>query len=347
MTVDGLEFCVDTVSKEATLVTGSYRYSGDIKVPEKITDDGVEYTVTALGDECFSYCSGLTSITIPSSVTRLGYSCFEDCTALTSIDIPSSVTSLGSSCFSRCTGLRSIDIPSIVTSLPDMCFYDCTGLTSIDIPSSVTSLGDNCFNLCTELRGIDIPSSVTSLGDGCFYGCTGLRSIDIPSTVTSLEDGCFYGCTGLTSIDIPSTVTSLGKQCFYGCTGLLSIICENPNPPSVGFRAFEDDTYSNSTLYVPGVAAYQAADGWQNFKNIKKIATDDISAAKMRGVVVAAEGGIVTVSGLSDGAKVEFFSIDGKLIGAEKANSGTASIKTSEHAVICKVGRKNIKILVK
>ena len=255
MTVDGLKFCVVTVSKEATLATGSYRYSGDIKVPEKITDGGVEYTVTALGDECFSYCSGLTSITIPSSVT--------------------------------------------------------------------------------------------SLGDGCFYGCTGLRSIDIPSTVTSLEDECFEGCTGLTSIDIPSTVTSLGKQCFYGCTGLLSIICENPNPPSVGFRAFEDDTYSNSTLYVPGVAAYQAADGWQNFKNIKKIATDDISAAKMRGVVVAAEGGIVTVSGLSDGAKVEFFSIDGKLIGAEKANSGTASIKTSEHVVICKVGRKNIKILVK
>lgn len=255
VTVDGLEFCVDTVSKEATLVTGSYRYSGDIKVPEKITDGGVEYTVTALGDECFSYCSGLTSITIPSSVTRLGYSCFEDCTALTSIDIPSSVTSLG--------------------------------------------------------------------------------------------DYCFHGCSGLTSIDIPSSVTSLDYGCFIGCTGLLSIICENPNPPSVGSRSFDDDTYSNSTLYVPDVAAYQAADGWLNFKNIKKIATDDISAAKMRGVVVAAEGGIVTVSGLSDGAKVEFYSIDGKLIGAEKANSGTASIATSEHVVICKVGRKSIKILVK
>lgn len=253
--VDGLEFCVDTVSKEATLVTGSYRYSGDIKVPEKIADGGVEYTVTALGDECFSYCSGLTSITIPSSVTRLGYSCFEDCTALTSIDIPSSVTTLGTWCF---------------------------------------------------------------------------------------ED-----CTGLTSIDIPSSVTSLGYECFKGCTGLTSIICENPNPPSVGTRAFDDDTYSNSTLYVPDVAVYEAAVGWHDFKNIKKITSDDISAAKMRGVVVAAEGGIVTVSGLSDGAKVEFYSIDGKLISTEKANSGTASIATSEHVVICKVGRKNIKILVK
>lgn len=99
MTVDGLEFCVDTVSKEATLVKRFYPYNGDIKVPKKITDGGVEYPVTVLGDSCFFNWSGLTSITIPSSVTRLGYSCFEDCTALTSIDIPSSVTSLGDYCF--------------------------------------------------------------------------------------------------------------------------------------------------------------------------------------------------------------------------------------------------------
>ena len=113
MTVDGLKFCVDTVSKEATLATGSYRYSGDIKVPEKITDGGVEYTVTALGDECFSYCSGLTSITIPSSVTSLGDGCFYGCTGLRSIDIPSTVTSLEDECFEGCTGLTSITIPLV------------------------------------------------------------------------------------------------------------------------------------------------------------------------------------------------------------------------------------------
>lgn len=79
----------------------------------------------------------------------------------------------------------------------------------------------------------------------------------------------------------------------------------------------------------------------------KKLRPTTSVRQRCHGVVVAAGGGIVTVSGLSDGAKVEFYSIDGKLIGAEKANSGTASIATSEHVVICKVGRKNIKILVK
>jgi len=67
----------------------------------------------------------------------------------------------------------------------------------------------------------------------------------------------------------------------------------------------------------------------------------------MRGVVVAAENGIVTVSGLSDGEKVEFYAIDGKLIGAQKASGSTVSIATSEHVVICKMGGSSIKILVK
>ena len=53
-------------------------------------------------------CSGLTSITIPSSVTSLGNSCFEGCSGLTSITIPSSVTSWGGDCFRGCQNLETV-----------------------------------------------------------------------------------------------------------------------------------------------------------------------------------------------------------------------------------------------
>ncbi len=132
---------------------------------------------------------------------------YHGCSGLTSITIPSSVTSLGRSCFSACRGLTSITIPSSVTSLGWACFEGCSGLTSITIPSSVTSLGESCFRFCSGLTSITIPSSVTSLGRSCFEGCSGLTSITIPSSVTSLGDYCFESCSGL------ETVYFKGKYC--------------------------------------------------------------------------------------------------------------------------------------
>ena len=81
-TIDGLRYLIDSDAKTATLTakTGGEKYSGNIVVPEKVkASNGVEYTVTSLGANCFYGCSGLTSITIPSSVTSLGDYCFSYC----------------------------------------------------------------------------------------------------------------------------------------------------------------------------------------------------------------------------------------------------------------------------
>ena len=200
--IDGFRYLLDSGTKTATLVPKTDgKYSGDIIIPEKVKgNDGVEYIVASLVASCFKDCSGLTSITIPSSVTSLGESCFSSCSGLTSITIPSSVTSLGDQCFSGCSGLTSITIPSSVTSLGYWCFSYCSGLTSITIPSSVASLGYSCFSYCSGLTSITIPSSVTSLGEDCFKDCSGLTSITIPSSVTSLGGDCFLGCLKLESV---------------------------------------------------------------------------------------------------------------------------------------------------
>ena len=177
--IDGLRYVLDPVKKTATLLPKMEgKYSGDIIIPEKVKgNDGVEYVVTSLGASCFEGCSGLTSITIPSSVTSLSDFCFSGCRGLTSITIPSSITSLGKECFYVCAALTSITIPSSVTSLGASCFWECRGLTSITIPSSVTSLGENCFAYCTSLTSITIPSSIISFSWGCFYGCSGLETV--------------------------------------------------------------------------------------------------------------------------------------------------------------------------
>ena len=248
--IDGFKYILDSDTKTATLVPNTEKYAGDVVIPESVkAKDGNDYTITAIGDRCFDCCSGLTSITIPSSVTSLGMRCFSGCSGLTSITIPSSVTSLGESCFIACESLASITIPSSVTSLGKSCFYNCIGLTSITIPSSVTSLGEWCFNNCYSLTSITIPSSVTSLGKYCFSGCNGLTSITIPSSVTSLGEACFYCCSALTSITIPSSVTSLGERCFNNCRSLTSITIPS-SVTSLGSGCFRDCS-SLTSITIP------------------------------------------------------------------------------------------------
>ena len=65
------KYSLETETKTAALS----KYSGsatEVTIPESVTHDDVTYSVTRLGDKCFSYCSSLTSIDIPSSLTSLG-----------------------------------------------------------------------------------------------------------------------------------------------------------------------------------------------------------------------------------------------------------------------------------
>ena len=108
---------------------------------------------------------------IPNSVTSIGDDAFSGCESLQSVTIPNSVTSIGYEAFSRCTSLQCVTIPNSVKSIGIGAFSGCESLQSVTIPNSVTSIGDGAFSRCESLQSITIPNSVTSIGDGAFRWC--------------------------------------------------------------------------------------------------------------------------------------------------------------------------------
>ena len=244
-------------------------YSGSVVIPASITYDSQNIKVTGIGSSAFYGCTGLTSITIPSSVKSIGNWAFRGCSGLTSITIPEGIRYIFDYTFYGCAGLTSVNIPSTVKEIQGYAFNNCSSLTTVNIPSKVTSISKNAFNKCSSLASITvgegntvydsrnncnaiietvtntliagckntiIPNSVTTIGEYAFDG-SGLTSINIPSSVTTIGGCAFYGCNGLTFVIIPNSVTSIGASAFRNCSSLTSVAIPN-SMTSIGYYAF-------------------------------------------------------------------------------------------------------------
>lgn len=106
----------------------------------------ISNSVTSIGNNAFSWNSGLNSVEIPNSVTSIGNNAF-DSSSLSSITIPDSVTNIGSYAFSYSYSLTSVTIGSGVTSIGNRVFYKNSGLTSVTIEAvTPPALGSGAFD---------------------------------------------------------------------------------------------------------------------------------------------------------------------------------------------------------
>ena len=187
------------------------------------------------------------SLTIPErvyyngsyyGVTHIRMEAFMDCDKLTSVTLPESVVAISRSSFAGCRGLKSISLPKKATY---GYFYTDDRTFLID---------ESSFSLCTSLTEIALPEGVKELPYSVFSGCYGLKEVTLPSTLTSIAYGVFNGCYNLSTVTIKAAI-----------------------PPTIESDAFDD--CSNITLYVPkgSKAAYEAADYWKDFKEIKEDAS--------------------------------------------------------------------------
>lgn len=239
-----------------------------LTIPSTVTHDGVNYSVTVIGESACEMGESLTELIIPSSVVEIELWAFAGCSGLISIIvdkknpvydsrnncnaiietlsntlvkgcgktiIPNSVTSIGQGAFAGYENLTTINIPESVKTIGDYAFSRCYYLTSIKIPHSVISIGEGAFYK-SGLTSIELPNSITAIKEATFVGCS-FTTFTIPNSVNVIGSDAFERCRYLKTVNIPNSVTSIGEQAFDRCTQLTSINIPN-SVTEIGDGAF-------------------------------------------------------------------------------------------------------------
>ena len=127
-TVGDLRYSINEDGVSVTLAGHVNGISGELNIPETVTYDDYDYSVTAIGEEAFWGCSGLTgSLVIPQSVSRIGESAFMWCTGLDGdLVLPESLEYIENYVFGRCDSLTGpLNLPKALTHIGDGAFYLC------------------------------------------------------------------------------------------------------------------------------------------------------------------------------------------------------------------------------
>ncbi|MDO5527609.1 MAG: leucine-rich repeat protein [Prevotella sp.] len=122
--IDGVGYTLDKETQTARVEDDNQFNAEKFSIPETITVNGVEYTVTIIQRSAFSYNSKLQEIIIPKTVKTIGEQAFCQCGNLTSVTLSEGLEIIGNNSFSG-TAIVSINIPSTVTQLSTTSFpYD-------------------------------------------------------------------------------------------------------------------------------------------------------------------------------------------------------------------------------
>ena len=263
----------ETTTKSARVVGGT-NATGAIVIPDKISVNGNDYAVTAIGENtdnggiCVFWGSDVTKITISEGIQEICVNALT-CNTLEEVVLPQSLTTIGKYAFNGCTSLKTITIPDGVKVIGDNAFLGCTGLESASISKSVNNIGYGIFASCTKLSkitvatgntvydsrnecnaiivsatnellqgciGTVIPSTVTRIGDSAFAGFPFTEFI-IPDNIVSIGGHAFEACTSLESVTIPDGVTEIGNGAFLACISLAAIDIPS-SVTSIGNNAF-------------------------------------------------------------------------------------------------------------
>lgn len=295
--VNGLYY-IRTGSSTASV---SYRdknyncYSGDVGIPDQVTNNGVIYSVTGIREDAFSYCTGLTSIEFPrSSLKLIGSAAFQGCTSLTKVDIPNSVTLVKGLAFYGCTNLTHVIIGENCSFTNQFnVFKYCDNVQYVTcFAKTPPQMDESDFSQATYANALLlVPQESESLYaaapvwklfqnrditdcdfmvDGIYYKKIGENNVGVASKDVSY--GSYSG-----DVIVPATVeyegvtydvTTVRNNAFAVCHNLWSVTLPN-SITSIDYNAFRDCAISS--IVVPDAVAQIAEGAFRMCHNLRKV----------------------------------------------------------------------------
>ena len=242
-TVDNLNY--STSGSDAT-VTGVFfqPLNWNLIIPSTVTNGGITYNVTAIGNNALSSKQTLLSVKIPGSITNIDQFVFYN-----SINLSSITVDINNQHYLDINGILFNKDKTILIQYPPAKID-----TLYNIPNSVININMFAFYYCNKLIRVIIPDSVKTIGDSGFQDCKSLTSVVIPDSVTTIGAYAFNNCIKMTSFTIGSGVKVVNEGVFNNCSILTSVYF-NGNIPYIGgtknFTITNDTAYYKSGVSLP------------------------------------------------------------------------------------------------
>lgn len=247
----------------------------NIVIPEKLSINGVSYTVNAIGNDAFNQCMTLETFEMPNSIKAIGYNAFFWCINLRNIKISDNVEEILYSTFDGCEKLEEFTIGPNIKSLGSRALFG-TGIKSIFIPKTLLpNSPDSPFgeNLNLEAYTVEEGNPIYKAIDGILYRITDkghsleavpgklTGTVEIPDVCKDVMKNAFNG-SNISNLIFNEGLESLSSQSIAAATGLKHIsipksvriyedaIQECYNLESVTFRG-NIETYGSIFHYCP------------------------------------------------------------------------------------------------
>ena len=345
--------------------------------------------VTKIGDYAFKGCVKLQEIEFPQTLTSIGSNAFDGCTALSSIVIPDNVKTMGSYIFQNCTGLKSAKLTDNLETVPWGLFCKCKNLKSANIPRNCQDIRTYAFEGC-GLDSIFLYDKVKQIGTNVFDGCPLKCVYITAEMPPSCEAKPFFQSGKGRTLYVPSgcverySLSPSWKEFEFilEMSELNNKKCEKPtvsyeNNELVFYSETEDvsfvstisdtdiKTYSSNKIVLSAtynITVYAKRNGYED----SEIATatlcwidvdpkteglsNDVAQVRANAVLLQAENGHITITGVNDGTIISVFDINGIQVGLTTSRNGQANIPTSLQSgsiAIIKIGNRSVKVAIK